>query len=174
MILTLIGFMGSGKSSVGRLLAEELSFTFVDMDDFIEEMTGRKIREIFREDGEEVFRKMETKALSTLLGLDGSLVLATGGGVVTREENRNLLKKSDYIIYLRTGMETIKNRLKNDDSRPLLQGENRDGKIAHLFDERLATYENLFTHVVDTDSLSVLEVVEVCRGFLQKSFSRRL
>lgn len=169
MVLTLIGFMGSGKSGVGKALAEDLNWDFIDMDAYIEAEEGKRIKDIFRKQGEEAFRDMETKALKKILSSSTSLVLATGGGVITRDKNKELLRKSDFIIYLRTKIETVKERLKDDKNRPLLLGEDKEDKITSLYNGRMEQYSELSTHVVDTDSLDIAEVVIACKEFIKLS-----
>ena len=121
--VVLVGFMGSGKTSVGRVLARRLGYRFEDMDQRIEERTGRRIADIFRDDGEEAFREMELEEARTLVSLPGRVV-ATGGGAFTRPLTRALLQEGALTVWLRCDLERILARVPADGSRPL--AGNRD------------------------------------------------
>lgn len=121
--VVLVGFMGSGKTSVGRILARRLGYRFEDMDQRIEERTGRRIADIFRDDGEEAFREMEREEARTLVSLPGRVV-ATGGGAFTRPLTRALLQEGALTVWLRCDLERILARVPADGSRPL--AGNRD------------------------------------------------
>lgn len=123
--IILIGYMGCGKSTVGQCLAKMLDFTFVDTDAFIETQQQRTISDIFAIEGEEKFRQLETDLLKQLVkeGRE-QLVIATGGGMPLRSENRELLSKLGMVVYLKVSPETIYDRVKNDTQRPLLQCDN--------------------------------------------------
>jgi shikimate kinase len=116
--VVLVGFMGSGKSSVGRLLARRLGYRFEDMDRRIEERAGRTIAEIFRDDGEEAFREMEREEARALSRL-GERVVAAGGGAFTRPETRALLQEGALTVWLRCDLDRILARVPADGSRPL-------------------------------------------------------
>jgi shikimate kinase len=148
--IILIGPMGSGKSTIGQLIASRLNRVFFDSDYYIEEKTGVDIPRIFDVEGEDGFRARETKALQELTGKK-NLVIATGGGSVTREENRRLLKSSGYIIFLDTSVKQQLIRLKNDKKRPLLQTENPRERLQQLLDERKPLYLELADLRVRTD-----------------------
>jgi len=148
--IILIGPMGSGKSTIGHLLAQRLNRDFVDSDYYIEEKTGVDIPRIFDIEGEEGFRLRETKALEELTHQQ-NLVLATGGGSVTREENRRLLRSSGFIIFLDTSGNQQMERLKHDKKRPLLQTENPRERLEKLLAERKPLYLELADIRIPTD-----------------------
>ena len=130
--IILIGFMGSGKSTMGRLIANKFQYAFVDTDHYIEKKEGRKISEIFTDDGEEYFRNLETEVLKELLDSEEKKVLALGGGTPLRAENRELLKKNGNVIFLKVTSEDAYQRLKDDSERPLLQVEDPKKKIQEI------------------------------------------
>ena len=151
--IALVGPMGAGKSTIGRLLAGILRAPFYDSDHVIEEKTGADIPWIFDVEGEEGFRDRETAALVSLLEID-ALVLATGGGIVLREKNRQLLKYADAVIYLKADTERLVQRTMRDKNRPLLQVDDPRKKIVELLEERDPLYREVATHVILTDSRS--------------------
>jgi len=136
----LIGPMGSGKTSIGQRLASRLRLDFVDCDHELEAHTGASISLIFDVEGEEGFRERETRMLQTLTSRTGLLV-ATGGGVVLRPENRELLSSTGLVIYLRTSVAQQLRRLSRDRSRPLLQTPDRKEKLNQLAEARNPLYE---------------------------------
>ena len=158
--IILTGFMGSGKSSCGRMIARRLEIPFVDTDKRIEESAGKSISEIFAQDGEESFRTLETELLKTLLLEKGPFVLSVGGGMPLREENRLLLKKLGSVFYLKASPESVWERVRGNKSRPLLQTENPKQRILSLMEERKECYTEAADHEVDTDNRSPREVAE--------------
>lgn len=159
----LIGFMGSGKSTAGRRLSEECGMDFIDTDSYIEERAGKSISRIFAEDGEDAFRKIETETLRYLKDNVYNTVLATGGGMPLRKENGELLGEIGRIYYLSAREGTIYNRVKNNTSRPLLQCEDPYGKICELMKQRSPVYKNVCDRVIETDGVSIDDVVENIR-----------
>lgn len=148
--IILIGPMGSGKSTIGQLLANRLNRDFFDSDFYIEEKTGVDIPRIFDIEGEEGFRVRETRALEELTARN-NVVLATGGGAVIRQENRDLLKKSGFIIFLDTSVDQQLERLQHDKKRPLLQTENPRERLEKLLSERKPLYLELADLRIPTD-----------------------
>ena len=138
----LIGPMGSGKTSIGQRVARLLDLEFLDNDHELERQTGASVGLIFDLEGEEGFRKRETAMLKMLVARN-NVLLATGGGTVVRAENRELLRNSGLIVYLRTSVQQQLRRLSHDKARPLLQSANREEKLARLARERNPLYENL-------------------------------
>ena len=159
MNILLCGMMGVGKTAVGKALAETLGLRFVDTDGEIERTHG-KITELFALKGEGYFRALETETVKGLIGQDG-LVVATGGGLVIREENRRLLKNFGFSVYLRARVETLEKRLLNDCTRPLLQGEEvvRKERLSNLLAGRSGSYEEFSDYIVEVDEKSIAEIV---------------
>ncbi len=151
----LIGFMGSGKTSVGVQLSYRLRKPVEDTDKLIERREGRSVGEIFAEDGENYFRECETELLRELLEKKGGRIYSVGGGTPMRRENRELLKKLGKVIYLRARPETLYERLKGDTARPLLQCEDPLARIDALLSERSAAYEECADRIIDVDGLDM-------------------
>lgn len=156
----LIGFMGCGKSSVGKELALELDVPFIDTDAMIEKQTGRKISAIFRESGEAYFRDLETLALKQLMDSGGRKVIAVGGGLPVRPVNREYLKRLGTTVYLLARPETLVERLEGDDTRPLLQGGELRQKIKQLMNDREEIYLAAADIQVATDGKNIYEIVQ--------------
>jgi len=156
--IVLTGLMGSGKTSVGKRLADILQYDFWDTDDIIEQETGISINEIFSKYGEIWFREYENK-ISRKLSEVEKTVISTGGGFVLNPDNIENLRKNSIIVNLRTRAETLWNRLKTKTDRPLLKVSNPLNKLKELINERERFYNNA-DYIIDTDDLSVDEVVE--------------
>lgn len=157
--LILVGFMGTGKSTVSKLLAGRLEWERVDVDEQIVSSTGQAISDIFAESGEEGFRDIEARVLANILANDAPTVIATGGGAVLSELNRDLMLASGLVVALKADAAQIIDRVQSDDARPLLQGD-AASRVNMLLDQRKHAYD--FAHIaVDTTSLSADEVVAV-------------
>ncbi len=147
MKIALIGFMGSGKTTIGKLLSEKLNLEFTDTDKIIEKETGMKISEIFSKYGEKFFREKERKILLQLTKKD-NLIISTGGGLPLNENNMEILNKHFTTVYLKADFETLWNRIKSDKNRPLsAKGEKRLSKLLKF---REKCYEKA-TFIVDTN-----------------------
>lgn len=157
----LIGFMGSGKTSVGVRLSYLLKRTFADTDKMIEDREGKSISEIFATEGEAAFRDKETQLLLELRSGFCGNILSVGGGTPLREENRKLLKQLGTVIYLRIRPETVYKRLQGDTKRPLLQCDNPLERITKLLEQRKDVYEDAADIVVDVDGLDMEEVISL-------------
>ncbi len=155
----LVGLMGAGKTSVGRLLAKRFNKAFYDCDHEIERRTGVKIPLIFDIEGEEGFRVREAAVLRELAAMH-EIVLATGGGAVLREENRRVLVQNGAVIYLRAALEDLWQRTRHDRSRPLLQTGDRRAKLEQLFSERDPLYREVATLIVDTGRQSLSNLAQ--------------
>ena len=154
--IVLIGFMGSGKTSVGARLSELTGARFVDTDELIVKNEKKNINDIFANVGEEGFRRIETTTLSGLAGLSGNgLVISTGGGIVTRPCNIPLLKKAGRVVFLRVTAKTVVRRLAGDTSRPLLRGDDPQKKVHDLMEKRKDMYEAAADITIDCDELTV-------------------
>lgn len=164
--VVLIGFMGSGKSSVGRQLAQRLAYRFVDTDQMIEQKAGKSISEIMKEGGEAAFRRMEQELLAALPELPERNVISTGGGLPIAEGNADILKQAGFVIYLRTQPETILYRLSGDTQRPLLAGPDKETKVRELLEYREPIYEYACHMAIDTDKKSLMELSdEIARNY---------
>ncbi len=157
--LVLTGFMGSGKTSVGLKLSYRLRMTVEDTDRLIERREGRCISEIFAEQGEEYFRKLETALLTELTEQKFLRIYSVGGGTPVREENRRLLKRLGTVIYLRVRPETVYERLRGDTTRPLLQCDNPLEKIRELLESRREAYEDCADLIIDVDELEIEDIL---------------
>ena len=157
--IILIGPMGSGKTTVGRQLAKRTRMEFVDSDHMIEDRCGVSISTIFDIEGEDGFRKRETKLLTELCQMNG-IVLATGGGAITTEENRILLRKSGYVVYLKTSINTQLARTQKNQNRPLLENVDPEQKLQELMDERGDLYEQEADLIVTSGERIVSKVVD--------------
>ena len=184
--IILIGYMGCGKSTVGRKLAEESGMRFLDTDVWIEEKEGTSISEIFAEKGETFFRDLETECLRGLLKeqdleIDfmsnadecggerclnkyGRYVISVGGGLPVREENRKLLRQLGRVIYLKARPDTIYERIKGDTTRPLLQTENPLQRIKEMMISREEKYQEASHEVINVDEKNISEIIEAITG----------
>jgi len=151
MNIVLVGFMGTGKNAVGRLLAEQLKMDFVDTDSVIEQREGRKISEIFEVDGEPYFRRIEKEVCREVSEKDG-MVVSAGGGAVLDEENISNFKKGSILICLQAAADVILERTKHSKHRPLLNVPDPKARIQQLLDQRASHYAKA-DHSIDTSSL---------------------
>ena len=163
--MVLVGPMGSGKSSVGRQLAQRLHLDFVDLDKFIEDQAGTRITEIFNLEGEQGFRKRETLALEENSCLSDTIV-STGGGAILVEENRRMMRNG-IVIYLSTSPEQQYLRIKDRTHRPNLDLHNPLEKLKEMMVIRGPLYRNEADFTVNTDRKSVEEVVREIETYLQ-------
>ena len=150
----LIGMMGAGKSTIGRLLARRLRLRFLDSDHEIEARCGVKIPVVFELEGEAGFREREQQVIGELTALDG-VVLATGGGVVLSEDNRRLLAQRGTVVYLRARPEDLYRRVRHDRNRPLLANGDPLARLRQLHAQRDALYASIAHLVVDSGAQSV-------------------
>lgn len=146
--------MGSGKSTIGKKISEKLNYSFIDTDEFIEETEQRQIKDIFSNFGEQYFRELETKSLTEI----DTKVIATGGGIVEREKNIDIMRENGKVIFLNVPFKDICNRLKNDISRPLWN-ENIQ-KSEALYNSRLPKYFKAASYVVNTEGKRKSEIVD--------------
>jgi shikimate kinase len=152
--LILVGMMGSGKTTMGRVLAKHLGKIFVDSDEEIIKRTGVTIPHIFDVEGEAGFRLRETATICDLAVRD-NMVLATGGGAVLAEQNRAMLQQNGIVIYLKTSMHDLWQRTRYDRNRPLLQTGNPHAKLTELFQQRDPLYQQVSDIVVQSGKQSV-------------------
>jgi shikimate kinase len=163
----LVGPMGAGKTTIGRLLAQELCLPFKDSDREIEERTGADIPWIFDVEGEEGFRSRETSALEAL-SQQSDMVLATGGGIVMRAENRTILAARGIVVYLATSVEQQVLRTSKDRKRPLLLNEDPTAVLQNLLDIRDPFYREIADYVVETDHRNPKTVASDIAALLSK------
>jgi shikimate kinase len=164
--IVLMGFMGTGKSEVGRRLAQRLGRSFVDTDQLVEERTRKRVATIFAEDGEPVFRRLEREAVAEAVGR-GPAVIAVGGGAVLDPENVRCLREAGMLVYLTARPEIILGRVGDTASRPLLR-DDPEGTIARLLEERGPIYADVADVTVDTSERTANEVV----GEIQQALAR--
>ncbi len=164
--------MGAGKTTIGRQLAKKTSHKFYDSDHEIEQRTGVNISLIFEIEGEEGFRKRESQIIEELVLLD-NIVLSTGGGAVTQPENRQALKNNGYIIYLKSRPEMLHKRTAGDKRRPLLQGQNRLEQIKKILSEREPIYISMADEIIDTDKISIKQIIQKIINLIENNESYR-
>ena len=164
--------MGAGKTTIGRQLAKKTSHKFYDSDHEIEQRTGVNISLIFEIEGEEGFRKRESQIIEELVLLD-NIVLSTGGGAVTQPENRQALKNNGYIIYLKSRPEMLDKRTAGDKRRPLLQGQNRLEQIKKILSEREPIYISMADEIIDTDKISIKQIIQKIINLIENNESYR-
>ncbi len=158
--LVLVGMMGVGKSTVGRIVASELGRPLFDSDDMIEERTGRTVREIWSSDGEPVFRALETDTLLDALAAAEPSVIAAAGGVVLSEANRDALAASDaHVVWLHADIDVLIDRVRNGAHRPLLD-DDPDGVLRRLYAERAPLYQEVADAIVLVDQRSPNDVAK--------------
>lgn len=164
MIISLTGFMGCGKSSVGRRLSTLLSCSYVDLDSYIEESAGRSIPEIFASDGEAAFRKMELDALKSLVlsevkQVASNMILSLGGGTVMTKGCADIVNGETVCIYLMASVDTLVSHLENEsEGRPMLAGGDIRSRVTELMHFRASTYEKTAHIIIDTDGKSVEDI----------------
>jgi len=166
----LVGPMGSGKTTIGQKLASRLGLSFHDTDQTIQDRTGVDISLIFEIEGEEGFRDRESKILEELTAAE-QVLIATGGGAILRERNRQLLRERGVVVYLQVSVEQQMARLRHDKSRPLIQLEDRESKLVQLAQERDPLYAALADFTFAARSRSVESSVERIYRALQSSGS---
>ena len=154
----LIGMMGSGKSTVGKDLSKKLNMGFVDIDDDIKAVNEMKMAEIFDNFGEKKFREMES-AYFIEKSKQKNNIFSTGGGIVLKEENRDILINTGITILLETDCDSLLSRIKDSKDRPLISESNSLEKISNIWKKRQEHYYNACHHVIDCAKLSIDEVV---------------
>ena len=157
--IVLVGPMGSGKTTIGRRLAEKLKVDFYDADHEIIDKTGVSIDHIFDIEGEDGFRKRESKAIKELCN-KSNIVLATGGGAVLLEENRSIIKKARSVIYLSSSVDQILRRTAKSKTRPLLENStNRRQTISNIIDSRDTFYREVATIIINTNGKKLNQLI---------------
>lgn len=165
--IILIGFMGCGKSTIGRELHQKLGIPLIDTDEAIEHKCGKSISNIFAESGEETFRDLETEYLrDCLTNLTSSSIISTGGGIILREENREILKRLGYVVWLKIDAINVYQRTKKNRSRPILQQPNPKKVIADLIELRSPYYRETANLTIN---ISGLDRYEITTGIIESA-----
>ena len=164
--LVLVGFMGSGKSSVGRILSSLTGFALVDTDTLVAQEAGQSIPAIFKRHGEGHFRVLETKVLQSLIGRIG-LIVATGGGVIISAQNRELLPQIGPVVWLDASPEHLYQRVKNS-KRPLLQTADPQRTLEELYHQREPLYREAATIRIDSAALTHRQTAEAVLAHFQQ------
>ena len=157
----LVGMPGSGKSTVGKQLAQRLGVPFIDLDHQLELVLKTSIRNFFETEGEARFRDLEAQVLADTTAQPGGMVLSTGGGAVLRPENREVLRQFGNVLYLRASPEEIFKRVKHDRTRPLLQVGNPLHRLRELYAQRDTLYRDTATYVIETGRPTVHTLVNM-------------
>ncbi|MBC8554251.1 MAG: shikimate kinase [Candidatus Brocadiales bacterium] len=175
MNIVLIGFRGTGKSTVGRLLAKRLERDFIDSDKYIERSTGKTIKRIFEDDGEEGFRKIEVDTIAELSKVDNK-VISAGGGAVLREDNVRNLKDNGFLILLEATPEIIYTRIGQDEKttqqRPSLTDKKPLDEIRHLIEQREHAYKSAADFTINTSYVSCEDIVNEIITIVNKSMGK--
>lgn len=168
--IVLCGFMGCGKSTVGRVLASKISYQFLDMDQYIEQQQGLSVSLIFKEQGEQAFRHMETQAACDFSAPQG-VVIATGGGTLLNPKNAELLRRGGIIVLLDIPARIAFFRTKNDKDRPLLQRPDRKSFLFSLYQKRMPLYRRTADITVDADATPQIvaeQILQAVQPFMQE------
>lgn len=155
----LVGMMGSGKSTIGKVLARAMDMPFIDLDHQIEAKCGVKIPVIFEIEGEEGFRKREAQVLEEVTEQEG-IVMATGGGAILQPDNRALLRQRGIVVYLKASVDELYRRTCRDRNRPLLATQDPKGRLRELLTQREALYDEVADIVMETSSSTVTAVAQ--------------
>ena len=166
MNIFIVGPMGSGKSTVGKIISDELFLNFFDTDDEIESRTGASIDWIFDLEGEEGFRKRESSILEEMVK-QNSIVLSTGGGIILSDSNREMLSSRGTVFYLSTPISVQLERTSKDKDRPLLKNGDPEEILTRLQKERKDLYESVSDHVIETENKSSQEVASEIINFVK-------
>ena len=166
--IVLIGFMGSGKTTIGKCFAERFQYSFLDTDEYIENIAGMSIKDIFETYGEDYFRTLETTCLKELCKTVKNCIISTGGGVPLKEDNQELLRQLGCVVYLKISKDVVLKRLSGDTKRPLLQGEGVEQKVEALLKQRDPMYSKIANQVICVDNASVFEVVSAVKTSCMK------
>ena len=159
--IVLCGFMGSGKSTIGNLLSKKMGMAFIDLDAYIEKKENKSVSQIFADSGEEYFRQLEKDAVREL-AYKKSIILATGGGTLTFQENVDVLRNADNkIILLDLPVEVVEQRLQGDTKRPLLNRPDKEKVMRELYEKRLPLYRNAADIVVNAANSPMQVCMEI-------------
>ncbi|SMP48650.1 shikimate kinase [Anoxynatronum buryatiense] len=173
--ITLVGFMGSGKTTVGVELSNMLAMEQIDVDRVIEERMNMRVSEIFQLYGEQVFRQLESNVVEELSKRENVIIFCSGGGVVLNEKNIENIKETGVIVWLKASPQEIYRRICDDQSRPLLKDNMSVDKISQMLESRLPLYEDAADLVVNTDEKDVEQVShEIVEQLMQLDINRKV
>lgn len=167
MKIVLIGFMGSGKTTVGNYLAKKLNIECIDMDSYIEKKEGCSINEIFKTKGELYFRELEVRYFDVVMKSEANIIVSTGGGLPINIGCQKLLSENGNTIYLDTSFEIIYNRIKNSINRPLVN-EGDEDILRERYECRKIVYNEIANTTVFTDDKCVSEIADIIVGMLDE------
>ncbi|MBT3590614.1 MAG: shikimate kinase [Candidatus Marinimicrobia bacterium] len=166
MTIYIIGMMGSGKSTIGKRLAENIEYPFIDLDSYIKKEGNKTIENIFQNYGEEYFRELETKSLKAIMN-DGA-VISCGGGIVLSKNNHTYLKQGK-IIYLEATISELVKRISNSNHRPLLKQKNIRKELTNILEKREKIYLKLSNYTIDTTNKSPDQIIKQIQKFLNEN-----
>ena len=166
--IILLGFMGCGKSTIGKILAKTLNLKFCDCDTLAEQRENTSVNEIFATKGEAYFRNLETEILKDVCSKKGQII-ATGGGAVLKQENVDILRQNGLVIYLDVESDTVLERLKNDTTRPLLARKDKRSAIDQLLSFRKPLYEKAAHVTISADSEAEIVAKSICEIYLSQA-----
>ena len=167
--ISLIGMMGSGKTTIGKNLSRIfLDFKFIDTDEAIVQKQKMSINDIFVQKGEDYFRNLETSVLKEVLSSNNQII-STGGGIILKEENRDLLKQNSIVIYLQATSDILFERVKNNKDRPLLKVDDMKSKIECLLEKREALYRDCSHFIIDTNNKNIDEIISEIEGIVKSN-----
>ena len=158
--IVLCGFMGCGKSTIGNLLSKKTGMSFIDLDSYVEQKENKTVAEIFADNGEDYFRQLERDA-SKELSQKKSLVIATGGGTLTFQENVDAFKTSGKIVLLDVPVEVVSERLQGDTTRPLLNRPDKEQAMRELYEKRMPLYQNAADIIVNAANSPLQVCMEI-------------
>jgi shikimate kinase len=161
-----IGMMGTGKTTIGKALSQQIGWKWTDTDEEIVKRTGKNIPDLFLQNGEQAFRDLETSVLSDLL-LSRNRIITTGGGIVLKQLNRQMMRQGGWVVGLKAPIEVLIERVKNDQNRPLLQG-NLEERMNTLYNERAPLYD-FADLMIDTSESSLEAIVHTITEFLKRT-----
>ncbi len=161
----LIGFMGAGKSTVARRLARSCGVSSLDLDTYIERECGKKIREVFADEGEAAFRRMEAHALGEVAAMDAAMLVSCGGGIVTTDESRQALQKLGFTVLLKVDADEAASRISDKSTRPLFQDLE---SARQLCEDRAPLYEQAAAATIDTRGKDVYRITRELRSLLEE------
>ena len=165
----LIGYMGTGKTTVGNLLSSKLSLPLLEMDEILTDRFSMSISEIFDAFGEDAFRSAEEDLLEEISTMENPSIVSCGGGVILSDNNRRILRESGTTVLLQADPMEIFKRLQNNNTRPLLSGGNKLEKISKIYEERLPLYKEAAEIIIDTDNKTPEEIVAYQPRFISET-----